>query len=122
MQKIFKCIKSIPPRAKNAIFNEIDKEGNLEYDNNVEEDASRPGDEQGYMSPSYGDSGSPYWMKGRNDAATLIAINHGVLTKSNNVKFPKGWYNNDPRLQCRIIATKVTKEILDWIREKEAKV
>ena len=117
LQKIFKCIKSIPPSAKNAIFNEIDKEGNLEYDDE-EEDVSRPDDEQGYVSSALGDSGSPYWMKDHDGVATLIAIHHGGLGKTRLTK-AKVWYNNDPRFQCQIIATKVTKEMLDWIKEKE---
>ena len=117
MQSVFKCIKSIPPRAMNAIFNEIDKIGNLEFSNNVE-DPQRPDDEHGYMSTGFGDSGSPYWME-KDGISTLIAINHGTIPNKKVPYKSRGWYDNDQLWQCRIIATQVTKEMVDWIKEKE---
>ena len=117
LQSVFKCIKAIPPRAMNAIFNEINEDGDLQYHENVE-DPTRPDNEHGYVSPSFGDSGSPYWMEDDTDTSTLIAIHYGTSKKKDK---SRGWYDNDPFWQCRIIATKVTREMVDWIREKEAK-
>ena len=110
-------MKATIPTATNAIFNEINTDGDIKYDT-TENDRPRPDEEHGYVSTNSGDSGSPYWMEDENGATTLIAINHGnVKIKKEN----KAWYGNDPSWQCRTIGTKITEEIKEWIAEKEKK-
>ena len=100
----------------NAIFIEINKVGDLKYHEQVK-DPKRPDDEHGYVTPAFGDSGSPYWIEDDTDTSTLIAIHRGSVSRKDK---SRAFYDNDQLWQCRIIVTKVTKEMVDWIREKDA--
>ena len=110
-------MQSVLPRATNAIFSEINENGDIKYDEK-ESDPPRPGDEHGYIATGSGDSGSPYWLKDETGAATLIAINHGSMPNRNE---NSAWYSNDEFWQCRTIATKITEAMQIWIKEKEQK-
>ena len=115
MQSSFKCMKSVTPAARNAVFSEINQGGELKFDA-IENDKPRPDDEHGYISTGSGDSGSPYWMEDENGAATLIAINRGNLANKDQ---NKAWYSKDSFWQCRTIATKITENLKQWMQEKE---
>ena len=117
-QSIYKCVKSVPLMAKNGIFKEsITFRDQFSFVKS-ETDKQRPIDETGYVSPAVGDSGSPYWTTKR-EAGKLKAVLLAVV--SFNLKEPTeayASYSNDPFYQCRIGATKITDDILRWIKEQ----
>ena len=115
MRSAFKCMKSVLPRATNAIFSEVNEKGDIKYDKK-ERDPPRPDNEHGYITTGSGDSGSPYWSKSDSGVATLIAINHGGIPNRNE---NSAWYGNDDFWQCRTIATKITEAMQIWMTEKE---
>ena len=90
--------------------------GNLEYKKTVQ-DQKRPDVETGHVATFGGDSGSPYFTK---DTETLVAIHRGRT--QGKLGKTSAWYTNDPYYQCRIVATKVTHDMLSWAEERENEV
>ena len=118
--EVYKCIKPVVPRAKNAVFKESTTVTGqfdfLDYEN----DTKRPEDETGYVATAGGDSGSPYWITEPVNGeikATLVAVNSwGSLEFLGNEE-AKSAYLNNPYYQCSIGATKITDDIRLWIDE-----
>ena len=73
IQRAFKCISPVLPKAKNAVFREKNVNGFLEYLHDIY-DAARPDSESGHIRTARGDSGSPLWTtktdKGKEVSAT----------------------------------------------------
>ena len=118
---MFKCVKPIIPRANNAVFRENHEHPEiLEYIKSFR-DPNRPPGEHGHIQLTLGDSGAPYWKECSNGNAELVAIHSGSIT---NIR---GQYkSNDEYLastgntyQCINYATKMTKEIVQWIKDKD---
>ena len=124
---VFKCVKPVIPRAKNAIFNEVDNTGHLVY-SNIEQDPKRPDYEQGHVQSAPGDSGSPLWKESDFSAtqkrATLVAVQHAIIRnlRTSGGSSTASSYLNDPYLQCRNFVTKITHQMKQWFfsKEKEA--
>ena len=112
MKATHKCIQSIIPRARNAVFKETNDQGDLEYENE-NFDAPRPNDEFGQIGITTGDSGSPFTYK-ENGVYYLIAIQSSVI---NTIDLPPGYHTNNPVKRCAGIATKVTDDIIRWARQ-----
>jgi len=94
-------------------------ERNLEYQK-TEYDISRESlRESGHVINSDGDSGSPFWTIQYLDnegKAVLVALTQGKYAKIHGVH---GEYLNDPNQQCRNLAIKITKEMIDWLEMTE---
>ena len=115
-QSAYKCIKPRLPAGRTAIFVQ-DTEGNIVYKESRKD--IRPFNmESGYMASGAGDSGAPYWKKEVNTLnsknndfrSTLVAIH---TSGAGCPIFIKDYF-----LQCRTMATKITDEILRWIKIK----
>ena len=116
-QVYYKCIQAKLSGAHFSIFEDkntdsedID-ERNIEFKNNEQDTIS--GDTAGYIQNAAGDSGGPYWtydtMLDKKMRAIVVAIyNDGADRLSVSV---------DKSLKCRMTATKITKDILVWIKE-----
>ena len=111
----FKCIQSIIPQAENAVFLK-DWKDELHF-LQWEKDSWVDEKDTGYSSVSLGDSGSPYWRPDKKfifdvqERAVLLAINHGNL----NFGIHPTTYDTDSRNQCKILATKVSTNVIEWI-------
>ena len=72
----------------------------------------------GYSDTGRGDSGSPYWrsdethISNSGDRAVLLAIHWGTLDLDG---IPAFAYDTDERHQCKILATKVSTKVIEWI-------
>ena len=116
-------MKSVIPRANNAIFEEVGQTGRLKLNQRIT-DVPRPteftdtydqiaSDEHGYIQTLHGDSGSPVWFEVNNVGVTqhvLAAIVHGMPTRK-----PGGYYGSEPEFSCRNIVTKITEEMSLWL-------
>ena len=105
------------PEATFGIFierNEKTKEPVLEF--KIQEHASHERDTSGYIAPQSGDSGSPYWTHNtliENDLrATLVAVHS---TGGTSIRL-----STDSYYQCRLTTTKITDDILRWVKEKSS--
>ena len=126
-QDVFKCVIPILPRAKTAVFIRKGKY-KLTFDNQIDEDAPRPDGETGYSSHASGDSDAPFMVapsptdpnKPKGDAEnryTFVAIvSHRDAINGRNIKQPAAIYLTDKYDQCRMISSKMTREILKWIK------
>ena len=119
IKAIFKCIGSIIPRAKNAIFKMANNGDDLVYADE-KDDAPRPDGEYGQIGLAPGDSGSPYFYE-KNGVYHLIALHSMGIYTQRSPPFPQGYHNNDPLKRCEGAATKITKDIIDWT-EKLGKI
>ena len=110
----FKCIQNIIPKSNNAIFTK-DFKGKLHF-LHWEKDSGANERDTGYSLPSSGDSGSPYWRSDwipGGERAVLLAIHWGSFELDD---IPSFAYDTDARHQCKIIATKVSTIVIEWIR------
>ena len=124
LQRVFKCVKPIIPRANNAVFLETSAYPViLEYVTSIP-DPNRPNDEHGHIAISTGDSGAPLWRECNNGKAELVAIHKGSI---NNKYSPSGQYMHDDEhlaslgltFQCRNYVTKLTKDMVQWMTDKD---
>ena len=122
MQSVFKCIKSIIPRASTHIFSRY-FQGNIEElkveyelkDESLDElEMINIKDASGHVNPYAGDSGSPYWITDASNRAVLIAI---VSSKVGPKFEPRNILREEPEKQCRNKATKVTEAMVSWIKQ-----
>ena len=106
------------PRAKNAVF--IERDSQFEF-LDYETDSERPPDETGYVAAVYGDSGSPYWIEKTENGEkkkVLVAIHAwGYRPGYESKVSAHSTYKNDALHQCRMGATKITADILEWIEQ-----
>ena len=117
MRDLMKCVKSTIPRAANAIFSKT-PEGNLDYQT-TEYDVSRELlGESGHITAQKGDSGSAFWTTlnlNKEKKNVLVALCQGALQTD-----AYGEYHNIPNFQCRQLAIKITKEMINWIERLES--
>ena len=117
MQHVYKCVKPILPVAKTLVFQSTDGGISMRY---LEKDYDTWNkDDIGYTQPATGDSGSPYMVKRRGRGGkfryTFVATVSSYQTFGNQAA---GTYMKGRRTQCRENASKLTKEILAWIKHK----
>ena len=79
-----------------------------------EEKDSRSDDTTGYVTTGSGDSGGPFWTYDRVSKNEERSVVVAVLSSSIGPVDIKV----DKQFRCRIIATKITDDILDWIKIK----
>lgn len=116
-QIYFKCIKAKLPQTQAAIF--VDTNIFVDPKNVVlkylwDEQDPRYDDHTGYSAASIGDSGGPYWTYDtiyENDLRAVAVAVHNAGNPYVNIE-------SDKDFQCRIRATKITDDILDWLKKK----
>ena len=118
-----KCVTSVIPRSKNAIFREIDGSEKLHYIPPLIPDPKRPDDEYGHIANHVGDSGGPLWRECNNGKAELIAIWQGVWARDDTV--PYGAYSSTNNEQpyttkCGNLATRITRQMVEWFWQIES--
>lgn len=117
-QSVYKCLKAVPPKAKNGVFKESIYSKDQFSFIKPEKDKERPLDEEtGYVSPAEGDSGGGYWTYRLKDGELrhiLVAIASWVGREEGEAYAS---YTNNAKYQCRIGATKITDDILRWITD-----
>ena len=81
-------------------------------------DDGRPDEETGYKVAYLGDSGSPYWVQSKdnkgNTKFTVLAIHNGGA--DDPFRNTPAEVIKDEYYQCRKIATKLTEEIVKWLK------
>ena len=117
--KVYKCIKPKFPQAITAVY-ESDERGEIRFTGKYKEDEQRPEEETGYLSTFVSDSGSPFWTEttdwiGRK-RATIVALVQGA--GKIGAQYDPTVFINDEYYQCRMIGTKLTKNIVDWVKKK----
>ena len=121
LQSIYKCIKSIIPRSSTHIFSRYFR-GNIEElkveyelkDELLDElETYNVKDASGHVAPYAGDSGSPYWITDASNRAILIAL---VSSKVGPKFEPKTVFNENQEMKCRDKATKITEDVVLWIK------
>ena len=122
LQYIYKCIESIIPRAstfsffairhplrdKNRVYEKLEYEGVSDQD-----DENRLGSQ--HVTTFYGDSGSPYWKYDTSNRAVVVSI---VSSQVGPKYGPRTTLMENPKMLCNEKATKLTEEIVLWIKEK----
>ena len=133
-QYIYKCIKSIIPRASTFSFSRTlrndwtpfftilnpHRNKNEVYEKLEYEEASEQDDENNHGSqhviPFYGDSGSPYW---KYDDASNRAVVVSIHSSKVGPKYgPRITLMENLDMQCNHKATKLTEEVVLWIKQK----
>ena len=114
LQFYYKCIDAKIPERQFSVF--VTEEWHLvdKLVHKHEEKDSRSDDTTGYATIGSGDSGGPYWTYDRvskNHERSVVVAVHSSNIGSVDIK-------SDKQFQCRIIATKITDDILDWIKIK----
>ena len=110
----YKCIRAKIPESQIAVFAERNTYSvipDLEFKYNDKD--STPDTMAGYLQTRSGDSGGTYWtyeaVNENIKKSILIAIHS---SSHDNIKI-----STDKASQCRIMATKITDDILQWIKE-----
>ena len=118
---VYKCIVAKLPKARTAVFRKFQHFKDIEFLYFKLDDEHPYFDESPYLEASLGDSGNGFWTDsfiGTKYRKTIVAVmKAGYLLKPLSDFSP-----NDPnpkaKHQCRMFATKVTDEIVSWIKEK----
>ena len=112
----YKCIRPTFPQARNVMFIQ-NPDGTLSYDHRLSwvQDEQLPKTTTGYVSAAYGDSGAPYWAL-RNVDGEERHIILAVHSSTNEVP-PPTVYSDLAKDQCRMYACKISKEVIDWIKQ-----
>ena len=117
IQHAYKCVKPILPEAKTLVFESSDDGMSMKYMKKDEYYDTWDEDEIGYTQSAIGDSGSPYMIKetgtGGEAQYTFVAIVSGYFYSDQAA----GTYMKGRSTQCREVASKLTKEILLWIKQ-----
>ena len=120
--KMIKCIKPIFPRGDTAVFLEDVKTKVLKGPTMVQDDPNpRAKDETGYVSMHLGDSGAPFWVPSSEfghsdkDQNILIALYKGSFRTGDAAH---GSISNNKEDQCRMISTKISEDVVKWIKGK----
>ena len=114
-QEFYKCIQPKIVETRFAVFIE-EKKGeeliDLEYKYDSQD--TRADEASGYVQTMGGDSGGPYWttdtLLGKDKRSVLVAIH------SDSIKHVP--ITTEKRYRCRTSATKITDNILRWIKAK----
>ena len=109
-----KCIRAKIPESQIAVFverNTYSVQVDLEF-KNVKKD-SLPDLTAGYVQTRTGDSGGTYWTYdtvNENDVRSIMIAIHSS-------SHPNDKISTDKASQCRMMATKITDDILEWIKQ-----
>ena len=114
MQSVYKCIKTIIPKASTHVFSQDQQTGSLKFENIVIQDESSK-DASGYVTTFVGDSGSLYWKTDSTGRAVAISI---VNSKVGPKFEPFSTYSENPKSSCNQKSTKLTEDIVRWIKQK----
>ena len=118
MPNVFKCIESPLPRAENAYFKYIKSNGRITFDEFGLDPIRNPQViETGHKSVGTGDSGSPFWYTWKQNGYFIeiaVAVNKGIHVYD---QYPGAVLEGEEN-RCRCIATKITREIVEWIHSQ----
>ena len=129
LQYINKCIKSKIPSASTFLFSRTLRKKNfllrlfrnqnkfyekLEYEEVVrQDDENKRG--SSHVRTYAGDSGSPFWKYDASNRAIVVSI---VSSKVGPKYGPIVTLMDNPDMQCNQKATKLTEEVVLWIKDK----
>ena len=116
----FKCLEAKLPLAITAIFEtEGSQSGDrLQMKNELRQDHEHPYlDGEAYLAAGKGDSGSPFWIDSFDDDQNYRKTVVAVLEASHGMLYDPLYDPSVTRI-CRTYATKLTNEILHWIKKK----
>ena len=117
-KQVLKCVTPVIPRAKNAIFREIEGSEELHFIR-LRRDPKRPDDEYGHISIQSGDSGGPLWRECKDGKAELIAVWLGTRPRHASVPlgaYSSSQYEQDLITKCANFATRITRQMVEWFR------
>ena len=132
-QHDYKCMRPKLPRAKTIVFHQYESnlergERVLKFEGQFYLDDKRPQHETGYTSDYKGDSGAPFMRSktvfnengkhhelGVHKKYTFVAVVSHILKTWDNEA--AGSYLMHIENQCRSVATKITENILAWIKQ-----
>ena len=111
----YKCIESKIPESKFVIFEEKDNgRENMDIELKYQSQDSLEENTSGYVTTNHGDSGGPFWTydtsNDGDERSVVVAILSGGIDDGVDVSTKKDDF-------CRAGATKITNEILEWIKE-----
>ena len=112
IRQAFKCIKPIFPQANTAIFvKQPDSTFSFEGWN---KDQQLPETDTGYTSTDVGDSGNPYWITStiEEERNIVLAVHNG-----RHIDPPAGFYSSANWDECRMTATKVSLDVVNWVKQ-----
>ena len=121
LDKVFKCIKPVHPRAEIAVLEK--KSHILKFKYWRKDDKLTPR-ETGYLSVGGGDSGGPIWTVSRvmdeltgmeKERMTLVGV---MLGSPKWFGEAEGSFLDDIEYQCRIFVTKITEDFVRWIKHQ----
>ena len=133
-QYVNKCVASIIPRASTFSFSRTLRNDRtsrffailhslrgknkvyekLEYDEvSEQDDKNRLGSQ--HVTTFYGDSGSPFWKYDASNRAVVVSI---VSSQVGPQYGPRATLMENPEMLCNEKATKLTEEIVLWIKDK----
>ena len=121
LQSIYKCVKSIVPRASTHVFSRTldDKQQvlikfeKLKYKGPVQDEEIKHA--SGHVTTNSGDSGSPFWKYDASGRAIVVSL----VTSKVGPKFgPRSPFSDNPEMECNHKATKLTDDVVKWIKKK----
>ena len=129
LQHINKCIISKIPSASTFLFSRTLRKRNLllrllrnqnKYDEKLEYEKVVRQDDENKRGSSHvrvyaGDSGSPFWKYDGSNRAIVVSI---VSSKVGPKYGPIVTLMDNPHMQCNQKATKLTEEVVLWIKDK----
>ena len=110
------CIRPDLPRAKTAVFELSETRGDCSVSfKYMDQDDERPVDETGYFEGAFGDSGAAWFKYGpkQKRTAIILAVHEGSWN-------PRHGYMKSPQMPCRMEATKVSADVIQWIKDKSS--
>ena len=113
--QLLNCIESKNPTSTFVVFEENDnQEENIDIELKYQNQDALEEYTSGYVSTNHGDSGGPFWTQdianNGQERSVIIAILSGGIEDGVDVSTKKDDF-------CRAGATKITNEILKWIKE-----
>lgn len=113
MSEVYKCIQPTIPKADNAVFTEESLKGKLEWETWYQDDEIVEM-EHGYQKTASGDSGSGYFVFQDDEEGHLRATIVAVHSSTKDI-----FEAHTKTTKCRGKATKLTDEMIAWIKEKD---
>ena len=113
MSKVYKCIQPTIPKAENAVFTEESPNGKLEFETWYQDDEIVEMEHR-YRNTASGDSGSGYFVSQDDEDGHIRSTIVAVASGSKDI-----FKAHRKTTKCTGYATKLTDEMIAWIKEKD---